>query len=783
MLELNKDSFEIVHEAVMQIPFNMMMARISKKTLSPLFIIVLCLLLIGCNGESTTSSEENRLSETDVKEVTSWVSERFSLKYQFSSVALNNNVIVGSRIVESGLSIVYLDNQTGIIKNEIVLPDITDVKSLSIDDDGYVYVIGNSNSSDLILRLDSEGNRSDFGELVLDDIENALFIEPKNIYFDDNGNIYIWYSLSLPIVEIFTNDELESIYSKIEADFMTEQNVYLDISRIYVMDSGFTTIFYEQFISSQREKLLHFGFDKRGIPLIISRDAGGLYTQELNVKKRKMSDRIRLKNSLSFQFEEGNIFSSDIGFLFHENNYLYSYDIENQDYEKLLNLSSHGVTAADIVHLSMQSGIIAIVENYSNSQQLDYISIRKGQESKKVLTVGLMQSYSGLEKIIAGFNRISKNTRVEVINYCHEDQDFVAGVERLKLDIVRGAAPDIIDVSMFDHSMLMDKGVFVDLLSFMENDHEINVGMIVPSVLDAYKVGGFLYSISPGFQLYSMWGKSSIIGNEYGLTLKDLMVLLETNGKSINAIDGFSADESVLTTLSTFGMDEFIDWENATCVFDSEYFKSLLLFSKEYGGGHRGSSWSKRIRENEILLSVGIISSVVDYQIQAALFDDDLSFIGYPTKSGPGTSLSFRGSQIAINAKSEYQAEAWDFVKFYLKNGYSNNGFPVLTAHLEEVMEEAKFRKSTETVEGIFDIASGIYSDEDFFREIFEAEQKHIDAVYELINRAKNRFEYNVVILNIINEEASAFFSGQKDLDTTVDVIQNRVQLYLHEIR
>jgi len=754
---------------------------ISNKIYSTFYTIILIILLIGCRSE-VVESNENHISKSEDKEMTSWVSERTNLDHLLNAIALSNNMIIGSSNRDGEISIVYLDTQTGIVKNEIILPGITNVKSIGINNDGYIYVIGNSNSSIRIIRLDSEGNRSDFGELILCDTENALFIKLKNLYVDNNGNIFTWYSMSLPADEVFTNNELESIYGKTEADFMIENNVHFDINRIYVMDSNWDTIFNEQFISSQREKLLHFGFDKRNIPLVISKDSGGLYTQELNIQDSKLSERVRLKSSLSFRFEEGSIFSSDMGFLFHENNYLYSYDIEAQEFEKLLNLSSHGVAPADIVHLSKTNNLIKIIENNSNSQKSDYILIRKGQDSKKVLTVGILQNFSGLEKIITGFNRISKNTRVEVINYYREGQDFIEGVEQLKLDIIRGAAPDIIDVSMFDHAMLTDKGVFANLLSFMENDPEINADMIVPSVLDAYKIGEHLYNIAPSFQLYSMWGKSSLIGNEYGLTLNDLMVLLETNGKSINAIDGFSADESVLTTLSTFGMDEFIDWENSTCTFDSEYFKSLLLFSKEYVGGYMGSR-SKGIRENEILLSVGIISSVVDYQIQSALFDDDLFFIGYPTESGSGTSLSFRGSQVAINALSEHQAEAWEFVKFYLQNGDSSGGFPVLTAHLVKTMELAKVRKITETFEGVFDIVSGTYTDDDGFLYIYEAEQKHIDAIYELIDRAKNRFEYNIVILNIINEEASAFFSGQKDLNSTVEVIQNRVQLYLHEIR
>jgi len=63
----------------------------------------------------------------------------------------------------------------------------------------------------------------------------------------------------------------------------------------------------------------------------------------------------------------------NIGFLFYENNYVYSYDHKTQEYEKSLNLSSHGVALSNIIHLSMINDVIEIVENHSNSQSTEYI--------------------------------------------------------------------------------------------------------------------------------------------------------------------------------------------------------------------------------------------------------------------------------------------------------------------------------------------------------------------------------------------------------------------------
>ena len=42
---------------------------------------------------------------------------------------------------------------------------------------------------------------------------------------------------------------------------------------------------------------------------------------------------------------------------------------------------------------------------------------------------------------------------------------------------------------------------------------------------------------------------------------------------------------------------------------------------------------------------------------------------------------------------------------------------------------------------------------------------------------------YNVPVNNIIKEEAAQYFAGQKSLDDTVRIIQNRVSTYVSERR
>ncbi len=53
----------------------------------------------------------------------------------------------------------------------------------------------------------------------------------------------------------------------------------------------------------------------------------------------------------------------------------------------------------------------------------------------------------------------------------------------------------------------------------------------------------------------------------------------------------------------------------------------------------------------------------------------------------------------------------------------------------------------------------------------------------DLINSTENISRYDEQINKIINEEASAFFEGQKSSKEVAEIIQNRVSNYLAENR
>ncbi|MDE7043538.1 MAG: hypothetical protein K2O97_00695, partial [Acetatifactor sp.] len=61
--------------------------------------------------------------------------------------------------------------------------------------------------------------------------------------------------------------------------------------------------------------------------------------------------------------------------------------------------------------------------------------------------------------------------------------------------------------------------------------------------------------------------------------------------------------------------------------------------------------------------------------------------------------------------------------------------------------------------------------------------QEDVDIILDLIDKARpiSNSGGNDEILNIINEEAAAFFQGQKSVDEVTNIIQSRINIFVSE--
>lgn len=721
--------------------------------------LVLVPLLAACGGKDPISQNSHSQPEADAQ--SSWQDKHISLKHHFYDVYVADNIIYGYLTTNDGIKVVSQNAESGEVLREVTISNAYDAGNLTADAKGNIYLSGGNS----FWKIDETGNITTFDNFTPEDVDWKRQVLPKGIYVDSEGHFYLHYEIMLP-ANLLNEEE--------------EDDIYVFTDRIYVTDSQLNTLFYEQVINAYGSQLLSFSFSENGTPTILARTPDGFYISEIDVASRKSVikkeiDEIEISDSQKFAFTER-------GFAFYSGNDLYFYDYAEQTQTKLLNLLSCGILADNIRYLGMKDGKVEIIDNYSETASSEYVTIMEGENTKTTITLGVIMSNPELEQIVAGYNRFSDVGKVEIISY-HTD-DYSVGLDQLKLDIISGRAPDVMDISEIDTNIFTDKGVFADLYAFMESDQDLQKDMLMDSVRTAYESDGHLYSMGAAFQLYSMWGAKSEFQENYGISMQKLIQLIENKGKTISAIYGFTADETVLTSLTTFALNEFIDWDRAECDFTNEYMKSLLDFAAQYTGSYQGA-FAKGISDGEILLTIGYIRSVADYQIQKELYGGELAFVGLPTSKGTGTALRLRGGELAISANGEHQELAWDFVKYYIQNGDTDLGFPTLKAQFDDAMQEAMteyFSSSVDSVDGPERMPKETFwGGEGILISVYAASQADVDAVSQLIERAGTQYGYNPPIQNIINEEAQSYFSGQKDFQTVAEIIQRRVRIYLSE--
>ena len=78
-------------------------------------------------------------------------------------------------------------------------------------------------------------------------------------------------------------------------------------------------------------------------------------------------------------------------------------------------------------------------------------------------------------------------------------------------------------------------------------------------------------------------------------------------------------------------------------------------------------------------------------------------------------------------------------------------------------------------------VIGGTVVNDDGSISIYAMTQEQVDQILDLINATTAVYGYDESILNIISDEAAAYFAGEKSLDDTANMIQSRVNLYVAE--
>lgn len=485
-----------------------------------------------------------------------------------------------------------------------------------------------------------------------------------------------------------------------------------------------------------------------------------------------------------------------------DSNGVYRYSPGEQKKETVFKWGDSGI---DVTTVSAVGGlsdgrIVVVCQDWASGKggRLAFMTgvnaqdIPEGQKTELVL--GCRSAGSVLQAAVAAFNKSSDSCQITIKAYMEGGTEWADAAARLNADIVSDNCPDIIELSLLqDWKNLTDKGAFEDLSPYLEQSAVLDREDIFDSVIREYTHEGELIAIPALMTLQTFVGSSEKLGDKIGWTIDDVIALSDAYPQAA-LIDGYGGVMLVNFCLQ-YAMDAYVDWEHGTCDFDNDEFKRLLEFvvrasDSQAGGVITGMvdfSSRERAQNGEILLSPADIYEYVWIQCFAYLYGEEMTAIGYPTKDGSPICNLSGFEAMAISSRCADKDAAWAFIESYLtREGRRDwTGFPTTKSGLEEMLAKELEYQTDSDGEPLLDV-NGNYLPkrqmqigEDFLS--WYPTQQEIDMLYAMIDAAVLSDNANSQLLQIIDEEAAAFFQGQKTADQVADAIQRRASVYVSE--
>lgn len=497
---------------------------------------------------------------------------------------------------------------------------------------------------------------------------------------------------------------------------------------------------------------------------------------------------------------------------------LFGYDIETGSTETIIDWLKSGFdnTAMNSSCTTvLQDGrILCVTYNYqynggggyswSNSDQIINILTEVDPATlpdKKLIKLYALYLDVGIKRQIVEFNKNNPEYEIELTSYeDYATNSYNDAITKLNNDMIAGNLPDII---VLNTSMPIDsyisKGLLADLYEFMDKDETINRSDYVEGVFKAYETNGKLYELVSNFSISTIIGKSSLVGDTTGWTVDEFIEFADAHpdaslmGREVGRNDFFSSMVRVC-------FENFIDRDTGECRFNSDDFIKIMEFStrfpkeidydKLYSESNYWDEQQSAYREGKTLLDIYDMSNFKTIrEIEQGRFGESVTFKGFPGAKGNGAVFNAY-TEIAITSKASNPDGAWNFVKYFLSDEYqdlyaTNDSyqFPIKKSSLEKLAEISKERPYWEDSDGKKEYYDNTYWNGSSSVNIGVNTDEDNQKVMDLINSTENISRYDEQINKIINEEASAFFEGQKSSKEVAEIIQNRVSNYLAENR
>lgn len=420
-------------------------------------------------------------------------------------------------------------------------------------------------------------------------------------------------------------------------------------------------------------------------------------------------------------------------------------------------------------------------------------------DSTKVSVAYLNSVLSPLPQQVINYNRNNPEMRVvteDYESYNNRENGMSGARTKLMNDMISGIhTPDVIFVEATNRiiSDIVKNDLYFDLYTLIENDPDIDKDDIVGAVKNTYEIDGRLSAVTPSFRLQTVLAPKSAVGDRTSWTLDELLDFEKSLGDDVLLTKD---KDMLLWGESTFS--SFVNLDDCTCDFNNATFVKLIEYlSKPQKEIIPGSNRCEPYQTGKIILAQKEYSYVDSYRSDEVIYNSrDYVRIGNPTEVGNGCVISY-GYAYIITKNAAHPKEAWEFIRSIILDKpdyelFGKSGIRMLKSQNESYREDVKdifefhpfnanhytsgVKKEENMLDenGMLDGEAGIYIE--YRKEDFDSFMEFVDSSGAPV---RGRLPFDV--LDIINEEITAYQGGLRSAEDTAKIIQSRVSIYLAE--
>ncbi|MGM9624729.1 MAG: hypothetical protein ACI3XM_03370, partial [Eubacteriales bacterium] len=664
------------------------MKQTCNRTLSILFSLLLCTSLAACNKDGTGTDKHGDAAKKTVEPVAVdhvWKSEYINFPDQISGslyeYSLDGELLTfnGSRLISEEpyqsepVTIQFnVSDHTFTWTPVIVTDETTDASADGLQsytqkelayENGFVRIIDTYNDKTgteyyEMLRIAEDGSelwRIDLQAQFQNETNRNWFYVNHCVMNPDTGTIYVGTDQSIVAFDGNGNRLYE-----ITIDEYINNMVQTGSGTMYVS-------FYERNMETGS-----FGMVFRPLD-----DAKNGFGDALNIP-----DTVDFANASLYAVDGYDLmYSNDTG--------LFGWNFTDPEPTYLCNWVNSDVTAYNASRMVVVSDEQIIRMDYdpvTGDAQLCIMTPMAPEDVKPKYLIEVAYNENGsnlMQQYAVAFNRQSEEYRIVLNDYSNYNSSDGGSSDILNQEIISGKVPDIIidNGYSFDMDTLSDKGLFLDLYSYMDaEDALMSRDDFLPCVLAPFEnKNGELPVLVSAFQLKTIFAKKSLVGDRTVWSLDDIYALSQQLEEGqylfsmyLSSDPEYAVDPKMqlLELLLPYSLSGFIDEETAVCTFNDGRFAKLLEFcttcpilnAAEYENGTTGLFRDGTL----VLLEDNWLYDISDYlQVKYYQFGgEDMAVIGYPTadetvKSGTALIPTLK---YGINKDSAVADGAWAFI-------------------------------------------------------------------------------------------------------------------------